>query len=59
MCMFCNWGSDEIFGEETVVDPEAMAARRRASQDSWNRVMDEIAKADASRSKIAPPPDTD
>jgi len=47
MCMMCDWGSEELFGEAVEEDPEAAAERRRVSQDSWSRLMEEIARADS------------
>ena len=51
MCMMCDWGSEELFGEVVEEDPEAAAERRRVSQESWNRLMEEIAQADAARAE--------
>lgn len=49
MCMFCELVEDEQVFAETPEDPDAAAARRRQSQASWERLMEEIARSDAAR----------
>lgn len=44
MCMYCSWG--ELYPDEVEPDAEALE-RQRASQDSWAKLMEEIARADA------------
>lgn len=49
MCSFCEWVEGETVLDQAPDDPDAAAARRRQSQESWERLMDEIARSDAAR----------
>jgi hypothetical protein len=46
MCMFCDLDGP-MFGEidDTPESPEAAEERRRVAQESWQRLMEQLARA--------------